>query len=196
MRWPLRKRCDSELASAPRRVASAGAALVAFLAFALAMTGIGCGYHLVGRSSVLPKTWSTIAIPLFVNHTLQYRLEQRFTQATVREFEQRTTYRIVPDPREADGVLFGELISIEAVPVLFDSTTGRATTTLVTVQAKVRLQDRATGKILYRNDHFVFRDEYELSTDPKTFFEEESPALDRMARDFASRLVADVLEGF
>jgi outer membrane lipopolysaccharide assembly protein LptE/RlpB len=165
-------------------------------ALALVLAGAGCGYHVAGRAAMLPKTWHTISVPIFVNHTMRYRLEQRLTQAVVRELEARTSYRIVPDPRQADAILLGEMTSIEAVPVLFDTTTGRATTMLVTVQAKVRLEDRVTKRIVYRNDKFVFRDEYELSTNPRSFFEEENPALDRMARDFASRLVSGVLENF
>jgi hypothetical protein len=65
-----------------------------------------------------------------------------------------------------------------------------------TVTMKVRLEERATGNVLYHNDNFVFREPYEISTDIPSFFEEESPALDRLSRDFAQRLVADVLEQF
>jgi hypothetical protein len=79
--------------------------------------------------------------------------------------------------------------------VLFDSTTGRATTVLVTVSLKVALQNDA-GKILYQNNNFVFRQPYEISEDIPSFFQEEGPALDRMSRDFAARLVSDVLENF
>lgn len=163
---------------------------------ALILASAGCGYHVVGRESALPKSWHSIAVPVFVNRTMRYRLEQRFTQAVVRELEARTTYRIVPDPSQADAVLHGEMMSIEAVPVLFDSTTGRASMMLVTVQLKVSLEDRGSRKVIYKNDKFVFRDEYELTTDPKSFFEEEDPALGRMAHDFASTLVSGILENF
>lgn len=189
MQWRLGNCSDKKRRCGPR------GPLLMLGALALAMAGAGCGYHVVGSGAMLPKTWRTIAVPVFVNHTLHYRLDQRFTQAVVRELEARTSYRIVPDPKQADAVLLGQMTSIEAVPVLFDAQTGRATTMLVTVTAKVRLEDRKTKKVLYENDNFVLRDEYELSTNAKTFFDEENPALSRMARDFASRLVADVLEG-
>ena len=67
---------------------------------------------------------------------------------------------------------------------------------LISVHMKVRLEERETGKILYQNDNYLFREPYELSTDPSRFFDEQDPALQRMSRDFASRLVADVLENF
>jgi Lipopolysaccharide-assembly len=178
-----------------RRGRALPAALLA-ATLGLMLAGAGCGYHVAGRGANLPKTWHTISVPVFVNHTLHYRLDQLFTGAVVRELEARTTYRTAPDPKAADAELLGQMTSIEAVPVLFDASTGRATTMLVTVRAKVRLEDIATKKIIYRDDNLVFRDEYELSSDPKTFFDEESPALDRMARSFASQVVSGILENF
>ena len=67
---------------------------------------------------------------------------------------------------------------------------------LVTVTLRVRLVDRESGKIVYQNRNFVFRNQYEISTDIPSFFQEEGPALDRMARDFARSLVSAVLEKF
>src|SRR5206468_3124722 len=73
---------------------------------------------------------------------------------------------------------------------------GCASTVLVTVSVSIRLDDSTTGNVLYRNDNVVFREPYEISTDVSSFFEEEGPALDRMARDFAARVVAGLLENF
>jgi hypothetical protein len=42
----------------------------------------------------------------------------------------------------------------------------------------------------------VFRDQYQLSNDLSTFFEEDTPTLQRMSRDFARTLVSNILEGF
>jgi len=56
--------------------------------------------------------------------------------------------------------------------------------------------NRIVAKILYHTDKFVFRNEYEISTDVKSFFEEQDPALDRLAKDFAQRLVASITETF
>jgi hypothetical protein len=144
----------------------------------------------------LPDTVKTIAVPALVNKTSRYRIEQRLTQAVVREFLARTTYHIVPDAANADAVLQGEVTSIESSAVLFDTATNRATALLVTVRLKVRLEDRQSKNVLYRNDNFLFRETYEISTDVNSFFEEQDPALDRLARDFASKLVAAILENF
>ena len=156
----------------------------------------GCGYHVAGHAANLPSEWRTVAIPAFKNDTTTYRIEQRFTQAVVREFITRTKYRVVQDTQSADGVLTGEVLSIETNPLLFEANTGEVTAMLVVVHTKVELIDNKTEKPIYKNDDMVFRDEYQISTDVKSFFQEEDPALDRMSRDLASRLVSNVLENF
>jgi len=156
----------------------------------------GCGYHIAGKSDSLSKNIRVIAVPALENKTTSYRIEQRLTAATVHEFLAKTPYRVVPDPANGDAVLRGKVLSLEAVPLLFDTKTGRATTMLITVKCEVTLEERESGKILYHSDNFLFRNEYELSTDVKSFFEEQDPALDRLAHDFAARLVAAVTENF
>jgi outer membrane lipopolysaccharide assembly protein LptE/RlpB len=155
-----------------------------------------CGYHVAGRGNALPQEWKTIAIPALKNRTSSYRVEQRFTQALVREMISRTKYRVVPEEKDADAVLEGEVSSLQTTPVLFDPVTARATLMLVTLTLRVRLVDRSSGKPVYQNSNFVFRNEYAISTDIPSFFQEEGPALDRMSRDFARSLVSALLEKF
>jgi hypothetical protein len=58
----------------------------------------------------------------------------------------------------------------------------------------VTLKDRV-GKVLYENKNYVFRGQYQSTSDLPTFLDESPAAVDRMSRDFARALVADVLEG-
>ena len=166
--------------------------------FALALCALagGCGYHVAGRTPSLPPSVKTIAVLALENRTPRYRVEQRMAAALVHEFLTRARYRIVSDASNADAVLTGRITSLETNAILFDAATGRATTMLVTVHCEILLEDRATKTALYRNDNFLFRNEYEISTDLNSFFEEQDPALDRLARDFASRLVSAILENF
>ncbi len=180
------------------------------LCVSVAMILSSCGYRVAGTASRLPPGLKVIAVPALENRTNQYRVEQRMTRAVAREFLARTKYRIVSTEESADAVLHGEITSVESSPVVFDTTptqnapssptattaTARATTMLVSVHIKVLLEERETKKVLYKNDNYLFREAYEISTDPSSFFDEQDPALDRMARDFASRLVADVMENF
>jgi outer membrane lipopolysaccharide assembly protein LptE/RlpB len=179
-----------------------GRATALGMLMAFSMVSAGCGYHVAGRNDSLPKSIHVIAVPALENKTTSYRIEQRLTTATVHEFLAKTSYRVVPDPASGDAVLRGKVLSLEAVPLLFDTATGRATAMLVTLKCEITFEERETGKILYHTDNFIFRNQYEISTDAnnpnsiKNFFEEQDPALDRMAQDFAARLVAAVIENY
>jgi len=161
-----------------------------------AFSAVSCGYHVAGRTANLPSEWKTIAVPAFKNDTTRYRIEQRFTESVVRQFLQRTKYKIVQNTEDADAVLHGEVVTIETNPMIFNATTGQVTMMLVTVHTKVQMVDNKTQKVVYKNDDMVFRDEYQISTDAREFFEEQDPALERMARDFAAQLVSNVVESF
>jgi outer membrane lipopolysaccharide assembly protein LptE/RlpB len=155
-----------------------------------------CGYHTAGHAGQLPESVKTIAIPAFKNETTTYRIEQLLTAAVVREFTTRTHYRIINDPGEvADATLTGTVLSTAFSPMAYDTTTGRAASVLVVVSIKVILADR-DGKVLYQNPTYVFREQYEVSQDLNSFFQEDSPASRRLSQDFARTLVSNILEGF
>jgi outer membrane lipopolysaccharide assembly protein LptE/RlpB len=118
------------------------------------------------------------------------------TSSVVREFTTRTHYRILNDPGDAaDATLRGSVISTSATPLTYNSTTGQAASVLVVVSMKVSLTDRQ-GKVLYQNPSYLFREQYEVSQDLTSFFEENSPAFRRLSQDFARTLVSNILEGF
>jgi outer membrane lipopolysaccharide assembly protein LptE/RlpB len=156
----------------------------------------GCGYHPAGQGARLPASIHTLAIPSLVNKTQTYRIEQTMTAAVVREFISRSRFQVLlEDSPQADAVLSGAVLSAQVAPLTYDSQTGRASSAQVTVTLRVSLVDRS-GKVLYENPNYVFREQYQVSREISSFFEEESPSLDRMARDFARTLVADILENY
>src|SRR6202166_665328 len=156
----------------------------------------GCGYHTAGHAVQLPDTVKTIAGPAFKNETLTYRIEQMLTAAVVRDFTTRTRYRILNDSSDdADATLRGTVLSTAASPLTYDTATGQAASILVVVSMRVVLTDRK-GKVLYQNPAYLFREQYEVSQDLTSFFEEDSPAFRRLSQDFARTLVSNILEGF
>jgi hypothetical protein len=114
----------------------------------------------------------------------------------VREFLARSQYRVITrDDPAADAVLRGTVMAVQISPLTYDSQTGRASTALVAITMRVTLTDRQ-GKPLYENPGYVFREQYQLSQDPARFFQEEGPAVRRLALDFANNLVSNVLEAY
>jgi len=77
----------------------------------------------------------------------------------------------------------------------YDSTSGQTSSYLITITAKVVLTAQ-DGHILYQNARFNFRQQYQSTQDLSAFIQEDSPAVTRMAREFAQAMVSDVLESF
>jgi outer membrane lipopolysaccharide assembly protein LptE/RlpB len=156
----------------------------------------GCGYHTAGHATRLPASVRTIAVPMFINQTQTYRIEQILTRDVVREFLARTHYQIANDAgQSADAVLKGTVISAQAAPLTYDAQTGRISSAVVTVSMKVSLIDHS-GHTFFENPNYTFRQQYQVSREVTSFFEEETPALQRMSQDFARTLVGDIMEAF
>jgi outer membrane lipopolysaccharide assembly protein LptE/RlpB len=156
----------------------------------------GCGYHTAGHVVSIPENVRTIAVPAFASQVQTFKVEQILTKAVVREMVTRTHYHIVSDENDdVDATLHGTVLSTYASPLTYDSKTGRAASALIVVTIKVSLTDKS-GKVLYQNPSYLFREQYEVSSDLATFFEEDSPAYQRLSRDFAQTLVSNILEGF
>lgn len=165
--------------------------------FLLALTlfiSSGCGYHLSGKATAIPGNVDSIAIPVFANKTIKYSIEQRLTSAVVNEFIARTHYQITSDPESANALLSGVVTEYRSTPVIFAN--GAATTYAITVRMKVSLKDLKTNKILFENNNYAFREEFEISSQPAPFFPEEGPAMDRLAVTFAKSLVSTILNSF
>lgn len=176
-----------------RRIVYAAAAGVLF---SLLGWVVGCGYQVGGRASSLPPETKTIAVPAFQNRTTHFKIEQKLTAAVIREFLERTKYRVVSDEAAGDLVLHGTIKNLSTAPVIFDPRTGRATTVLVLVEASIELVDPKTHRKIFENPNYSFREQYEIAGDLEGFFEEREPALDRLARDFAATVVTAILENF
>jgi hypothetical protein len=168
----------------------------AMLAVIAAIASSGCGYHVAGHSDLIPKTIQTVAIPVFGNATIRYRLTDLLPEALSREFIARTRYQVINDPNQADAILHGSVSNYYAYPIIFDPSTGRATTVQVIVVMSVTLTERATGKQLYSRQSFDWKQQYEISADPRSFFDESDVAMQRLSRDVARMVVSAILENF
>jgi len=155
-----------------------------------------CGYHVSGKADLLPKRIHTIAIPAFGNATTKYKLSEQLTGAVTREFISRTRYRIVADPNQAEAILTGAVINFFSYPTIFDPATGRASSVQVVVILQIALTDRSNSAVLFTRPNFEVRERYEISVDPRAYFEESDPAMERLSRDVARTVVSAILENF
>jgi len=156
----------------------------------------GCGYHTVGSATHIPASVRTLAVPVFATDAQAYHTEMALTQAVVRELDTRTRYRVLSgDAEDADAVLKGTVLTQTSIPLTYDSTSGETSSYLVTITAKVSLTAH-DGRVLYQNDAFSFREQYQSTQDLSGSIREDPAAVNRLARDFAQALVGDMLESF
>jgi outer membrane lipopolysaccharide assembly protein LptE/RlpB len=166
------------------------------LTLLLATTLTGCGYHQAGSATHIPATVRTLAVPIFATNVTAYRTEMAFTQATIRELNTRTKYRILDsDSDSADATLHGTILTQTIAPLTYDATTGQSSSYLVSITAKVALTAH-DGHILYRNDSILYREQFQSTQDLSGFIQEDGYAVKRIARDFAQAIVSDMLESF
>lgn len=170
--------------------------LSALLLTLFAVSGFTECYKPVTNSG-LPKNIRRIAVPAFQTEArgLRYRVGSRFTEAVGREIIRRGNgLRIQGSTEGADAVVEGTIRDFSFTGVLLDRD-GRARIYEVTIVSAVTVRDLKEDKILYDNQNFIFRDSFEFSQDPRSFFNEEDPAVERIARSFSESVVSAIVNG-
>ena len=165
------------------------------LALILTLLLTGCGYHTVGSATHLPGNVRTIAVPTFTTRAQAFHTEFAFTQAVIRELNTRTRYTVTNSSGPADATLSGTILSQTSSPLTYDSSSGQTSSYLITITARVVLTGQ-DGRVLYQNDAMSYREQYQSTQDLSGFIQEDSPAVRRIARDFAQSLVSNMLESF
>lgn len=148
-------------------------------------------------NSGLPRHIKTIAVPAFQfeARALRYRVSSRFTEAVSKEILRRGGgLRVQGATEGADAVIEGTVRDFSFSGVLLDRE-GRARVYEVTIVSAVTIRDLKEDKVLYDNQNFIFRDSFEFSSDPRSFFNEEDPAVDRIARAFSESVVSTIVNG-
>jgi len=166
------------------------------LAVALALAAASCGYHVGGHGDLMPQNIKVIAIPAFTNNTTRNRLPVLLAADVIREFHERTRYVIVTDPAQADALLKATVAKFMNYPTIADPATGRATGAGCVLTMNLTLTDQHTGKVLFSQVGVEYRQQYEISIDPTTYFDESGTAIQRVSRDVARSVVTAILEKF
>lgn len=167
-----------------------------FLPLALALAAASCGYHVGDSTDLMPKGTQSIAIPPLGNNTMRPKLPALLAADITREFHERTHYTITTDPNQADVVLKATIAKFVNFPTIADPASGRATGAGCVVTMNLILTDRRTNKVLLSLAGIEFRQAYEVSIDPKTYFDESDTALERLSRDVGHSVVSAILEHF
>jgi outer membrane lipopolysaccharide assembly protein LptE/RlpB len=174
---------------------------VPFVVLLLACLSLtGCGYSLAGRGSFLPDYIRTIGVPLFVNNTAVFDVEQVLTERVRSELIGRGRYKVEPNRTGVDALLLGEIQSVTLNVAAFDQQQ-QATRYALTLVVKVEFRDVKTDKVLWSNPAWQFTEQFDVTTattglDANAFLGQDQNALQRLSAEFARALVSAILEAF
>ena len=161
----------------------------------IAFTPFGCGYRLAGTAAnPILQNVKVLVVVTFENRTTRPEIEQRVTEEVARELARRGRYEVVTDRSRADAMLEGAITSYRTSPVEF-GTESRATRIEAVVTLQATLRELATDDVLWSQSGLIFREQFDFD-ETEAFFDEESIALDRIARGAAGALVTAIFEGF
>ncbi|MCP4666416.1 MAG: hypothetical protein GY849_08610 [Deltaproteobacteria bacterium] len=165
----------------------------------------GCGYHFQGTGKPVGISMDSLAIPLMESTSSFMGFEGEFTRAIREEFVSHGRVPIV-SREEASTVLIGKIYEIETEPysyeLLHEDVRGRETTYEVTnarwleIVLKIRLEDRATGHVIWEDRKMTERHTYAVTDDPLANRFNQRRALRAIARTLARRIYAKTMERF
>jgi len=134
-----------------------GGQVVSGALFLALVFAAGCGYQFTvegpgpsidGLSSPSPVGAPIrLAVRDFSNRTFQNDLEFTYTAYVKQEFATRSGATIQSDEAQADFLLKGEIVSVKIDSLAFS--TDRTRESRVTVEVRITVEDRKTGKIVW-----------------------------------------------
>lgn len=144
---------------------------------------------------VLPKHIKSIMVPIFVNKSARFALEEEATKQIVNEFILDGRLLVAPK-READSELKGEIISYHKEPLAYNEQ-GYTTEYKIWIQTRLKFIDLSNQKVLWEDE-----EEGEATYIPENIAtqgqstETEEEALDRAILDLAQKVVSRTIEGW
>jgi outer membrane lipopolysaccharide assembly protein LptE/RlpB len=140
---------------------------------------------MVGKETHIPSNLTSIAIPTFLNQTLEPGVEVPFTQGFLREFINDKRVRVV-ERREADSILEGVIKSLNISSVAYDKS-GIAIEYQTNVVVDLTLKNR-TGEILWKEQDFSETRWYRTSSNILASESSKAAAIQQIGTFMAERI--------
>jgi hypothetical protein len=165
--------------------------------FSLLVVLPSCGYHFTSADGIVPQGAKTIAIPVFINGTLEPYIDVEVTKAVVEEFLADGRLKVV-GVDAADLVLQGRVTRFELTPQAY-SADSHVQSYNVSIGVSISLEDAKTQKKLLQDAPVgsLFNSIYTVTLGDisQTKIAKEA-AMKSACKDLASSLRSRVLEGF
>jgi len=163
-------------------------------AVVLSCTVLGCGYRLATLSNPLLDDISTIAVPYFKNKTFEAEAVTIFTNAFVNEFIESRRLKVV-SVDEADVILHGTIKRLHDDTIAY-SRDDKAMEYRIHAIVAITLEEKFTGKVLWKRKDLYHTEEYPVSNDIATSETSKRAVLHLLAADLAERVHDSIMQGF
>lgn len=164
-----------------------GRPVAAALLVAVCAAG-GCAYTVSG---VLPGHLKTLAVPVFGNNTVEFRLADDVTLAITDAFLANQRLRIARE-RDADAVLRGTVVAYRN-QVYGYTAQERATQYEIVLVVQIAFRDQVKNRILWKEDQLSVRTTYNVvpvgGEAAKTETDGRREVIQKMADQIVSRTV-------
>jgi len=164
--------------------------------FAVAWAGAllaagGCSYTVSG---VLPSHLKTVAIPVFGNSTVEFRLADDVTQAITEAFQADRRLRIVRE-RDADAVLRGTVVAYRN-QVFGYTAQERATQYEIVLVLQLSFRDQVKNRILWKEDQLAVRTTYNVVATGALPARTETDGRAEVIQKLADQIVGRTVQGW
>ncbi len=154
----------------------------------------GCGYRLARFDNPDMDGITTIAIPYFENKSYEPGIDAIFTHAFVNKFVETKRLQVV-GADEADAVLRGIIKKVDDDSLAL-TRDRRALEWRVWVTISVVVEERKTGRVLWKRSALRHGEEFRTSDDIQLDEADKRRAFQELAADLAERVHDGLMQGF
>lgn len=164
-----------------------------------------CGYHLRPAGGSIGTNFESIAIPILSSPSSFVGVEGDLTRIIRDEFITHSKVELLSKD-EAQGILYCQIHSIQTTPLTYslsrqnihgyDSTEKTTNSRTLKVTVGVKLEDRRTGKIIWRNQKLTEDAPFQIGKDPLSMLHNQRRAFISIAHSLAKRIYSNTMERF
>jgi hypothetical protein len=140
----------------------------------------------------LPSSVHTVYVQMFKNQSFQYGMEERLTNAVIKELIADHRLRVVNTPEQADAILSGTITNYTRDVLAFDRD-GNVEMYTLTLTAAFVLKDSRTNEIIRQRKAVLANTTY-VPKRSRIEFEREQDARTRLLTDLADEIVNRIFE--
>ena len=166
---------------------------------------MGCGYRFRATGEPVGINYRSLAIPLMTSTSSDKGFEADFTRIIRQEFISNATVPFMSEDK-AQAVLRGKIHDIKTEPLAYDiqqlRVQGHLTTHKVTrsrrlkIKLAVKLTDRDSGAVLWRDAAMVEEASFIINEDPLETRYNQQLAVEEIARRMAKRIYLKTMDRF